>query len=282
MKNRPALDAVSSTLQMRKLSRFCLIILIASLQGLSANELFKSFQRQAETMRKVAQVKVDNQYVQSYRGELGVWKDSHSYSYYAKKFGVTVAKIKKVNGFSRRSNRRYVFYPYSKEYISKLRDIDVIRKEWQVPVAEFLWPVKGNRITSRPGKRWGKSHTGIDIAAGRKSIVVAAQDGVAIRTGYNGAFGVVVELRHGNGYTSLYGHLTTALVKEGDTIKKGQIIGLSGNTGRSTGPHLHFEVRCNGVALNAEFFLPEFDEFMQDKVDFHTDLRMKKREINKL
>ena len=251
-----------------------------------ANESFRKFKRTTKVMGQVNKVHVDNRYMQYYRGQLGVWKESHNYSYYSNKFGISIEKIKEVNDIPlsgrRYSKRKYVFYPYATDYITKLYEIGIKRNDWNVPSGEFLWPVKGNRITSRLGKRWGRRHTGIDIAAGRGSIVIAAQSGEVTSVGYNGAFGVSVGLEHGDNYTSLYGHLTVALVKKGDQVKKGQIIAFSGNTGRSTGPHLHFEVRCMGIVLDPEFFLPSFDESMQTKIEFNSIIKSKKSQINNL
>jgi len=114
-----------------------------------------------------------------------------------------------------------------------------------------LMPTVG-RITSRYGYRknpFGSGrdfHTGIDIANNSGTKVKAAGSGVITYAGYNSSYGRVIIISHGYGYQSVYGHNRKLLVKVGDKVEKGQIIAEMGNTGRSTGPHLHFEVRYYG------------------------------------
>jgi len=120
---------------------------------------------------------------------------------------------------------------------------------------EFAWPVPGYYHISSPfGPRWGRMHKGIDIAGGGihgKNIVAAASGRVIHTVTYNNSgYGYYMIIDHGNGYSTLYGHCSAINVSNGQTVSKGQIIGRVGNTGRSTGPHLHFEIRVNGVAKN--------------------------------
>lgn len=93
-------------------------------------------------------------------------------------------------------------------------------------------------------------HEGIDFASRPKSEVVAVAAGVVVWAGRRWGLGETVEVNHGNGYTTLYAHNSKLLVKVGDTVKKGQQLALVGSTGRSSGPHVHFEVRFNGKAIN--------------------------------
>ncbi len=109
----------------------------------------------------------------------------------------------------------------------------------------FIWPMLG-RITSEFGWRWGRLHEGIDIAAPSGTSVKAADSGTVTFAGWDGGYGYVVRIDHGGGIVTVYGHLSSFLVSPGDVVKKGEVIARSGNTGRSTGPHLHFEVRVNG------------------------------------
>lgn len=122
----------------------------------------------------------------------------------------------------------------------------------------FVWPVQG-MIFSLFGSRWGRLHEGIDISAPRGTPIVAAKDGVVIvagrKEGYGG-YGNTVEIKHNDGFTTRYAHLSETVVKEGDTVKGGDIIGAVGSTGRSTGPHCHFEIRYHDVPLNPLYFLP--------------------------
>lgn len=112
-------------------------------------------------------------------------------------------------------------------------------------------PSKNNVITSPFGLRWGgEKHHGIDIAGNVGDPIFAAESGFANLVSYNSVYGNYMKLNHGKGVETLYGHCDVMLIKEGEYVKKGQIIGKIGNTGRSTGPHLHFEVRINGKADN--------------------------------
>ncbi len=96
-----------------------------------------------------------------------------------------------------------------------------------------------------------KFHTGIDLSAHRGSHVYATGDGVVVRADYSsGGYGNIVVISHGFGYQTYYAHLEKILVKPGQKVKRGDLIGLVGNTGRSTAPHLHYEVRINGKPVN--------------------------------
>jgi murein DD-endopeptidase MepM/ murein hydrolase activator NlpD len=116
----------------------------------------------------------------------------------------------------------------------------------------YIWPVKG-RISSRFGYRPHpilkkiKYHSGIDIAAPKGTPILAADSGVVIFSKYNGGYGKMITVDHGVGYSTVYGHASVLLVGYGQKVTKGQKIALVGSTGLSTGPHLHFEVRKNGV-----------------------------------
>ncbi|NPV69809.1 MAG: peptidoglycan DD-metalloendopeptidase family protein [Firmicutes bacterium] len=110
----------------------------------------------------------------------------------------------------------------------------------------FAWPAQGS-ITSRYGSRRGGFHHGLDIAAPVGTPVMAADSGMVAFAGRLPYYGNVVRLDHGEGKAvTVYGHLSKILVKQGEVVKRGQVIGNVGNTGRSTGPHLHFEIRLNG------------------------------------
>lgn len=112
-------------------------------------------------------------------------------------------------------------------------------------------PSKSNVITSQFGLRWGgEKHHGIDIAGNIGDPIFAAESGFASLVSYNSIYGNYMKLDHGKGVETLYGHCDVMFIKEGEKVTKGQIIGKIGNTGRSTGPHLHFEVRVNGKADN--------------------------------
>jgi murein DD-endopeptidase MepM/ murein hydrolase activator NlpD len=112
--------------------------------------------------------------------------------------------------------------------------------------AGFVWPVLGP-VTSPFGWRWGRMHEGIDIAAGAGTPIRAAAAGAVIYAGWLGGYGNLVVIDHGGGVATAYGHQSSIAVGGGAYVAQGQVIGYVGSTGHSTGPHLHFEVRVNGV-----------------------------------
>lgn len=93
-------------------------------------------------------------------------------------------------------------------------------------------------------------HGGIDFVGKQGDIIAATGDGVVVKSGENGGYGISVTLNHGNGYETLYAHMSKTRVHVGDRIKRGQIIGYIGSTGRSSGPHLHYSLYQDGVAID--------------------------------
>ena len=125
----------------------------------------------------------------------------------------------------------------------------------------FLWPVAsyvyvssrfGLRVHPITGEK--KSHTGIDIASNQGTAVYASDGGSVTLAGWNGGYGNCIMIDHGNGYVTLYGHLSSISVSVGQTVSQGATIGAVGSTGNSTGPHLHFEVLKNGTRIDPEQF----------------------------
>jgi murein DD-endopeptidase MepM/ murein hydrolase activator NlpD len=116
----------------------------------------------------------------------------------------------------------------------------------------FCFPIK-KRKSSSYGWRWGRPHSGIDIALNTGDKIYAAFDGVVRLAKYNGGYGNCVVIRHYNNLETLYGHLSKIKVKVGEKVKAGDVIGLGGNTGRSTGPHLHFECRLLYACFDPEW-----------------------------
>jgi murein DD-endopeptidase MepM/ murein hydrolase activator NlpD len=117
-------------------------------------------------------------------------------------------------------------------------------------VFRFVWPTHGV-IT----QEFWQYHPGIDIAAEVGTKEFAVEAGQVVFAGW-GDYGIYVEIDHGNGFHSIYGHMSSALVKTGDSLNQGQVIGLMGATGRATGTHLHFEIRYQGVPQNPIDLLP--------------------------
>jgi murein DD-endopeptidase MepM/ murein hydrolase activator NlpD len=121
-------------------------------------------------------------------------------------------------------------------------------------LGKYVHPHQGI-ITSKYGWRDGKMHKGTDIDLKKGQAIVAAFDGMVRVARKQGAYGNVVIIRHYNGLETVYAHLSKIKVKPGQVIAAGQILGLGGSTGRSSGPHLHFEVRFKGQALNSSNFI---------------------------
>jgi murein DD-endopeptidase MepM/ murein hydrolase activator NlpD len=122
---------------------------------------------------------------------------------------------------------------------------------------EFLWPVPSStKVSSAFGKRWGKQHKGLDIAAQSGAHIWATNHGVVVYSGNElGGYGNLIVLAHRGGYFSVYGHNKENFVSKGQVVKKGEVIGRVGSTGKSTGPHLHFEIRREGLPINPIKFI---------------------------
>lgn len=127
-------------------------------------------------------------------------------------------------------------------------------------VKPSIWPASG-AVTSGFGWRdspWGggsESHPGIDIANSLGTPIVATADGQVVQSGPAGGYGNVVQIDHGNGITTIYGHNSSTIVNVGESVRKGQVIAYLGSTGKSTGPHVHYEIRINGTAVDPISFM---------------------------
>jgi murein DD-endopeptidase MepM/ murein hydrolase activator NlpD len=121
------------------------------------------------------------------------------------------------------------------------------------PVMGIITDGFGRRTDPFTGRQ--AFHKGLDLAARRGTPVIATADGVVVYSGRDGGFGRVVKLSHGFGYTTVFGHLDKILVKPGDEVRRGDTIGLLGSSGRSTGPHLHYEVHVDGRAVNPLYYI---------------------------
>ena len=138
----------------------------------------------------------------------------------------------------------------------------------------FAAPLKGYAVNSAFGLRRlageaaARQHKGVDIAAPRGTSVFVASEGEVARTGYDaGGYGRFIEVRHPNGMSTLYAHLSRIDVASGDRLGSGERIGLVGSTGRSTGPHLHFEVRRDHAQINPTLVLgQEFEVKVETSV----------------
>jgi len=122
-------------------------------------------------------------------------------------------------------------------------------------VAFLSYPTKGGRITSTFGQRWGRMHNGIDIGNDIGEPVYSSLDGVVKECHYEEGYGNKILIDHGNNIITVYAHLNEFKTTVGTQVKKGDLIGRVGNTGNSTGPHLHFEVRVNGAPINPQGYI---------------------------
>jgi murein DD-endopeptidase MepM/ murein hydrolase activator NlpD len=117
--------------------------------------------------------------------------------------------------------------------------------------APFSIPVKANfRFTSGFGPRWGRLHAGTDFAGPIGTPIYATADGVVTDAGWSSGYGRLIKIRHEFGIETRYAHLNSMDVRVGQRVSRGDRIGAMGNSGRSTGPHLHYEVRVNGNPVN--------------------------------
>lgn len=115
----------------------------------------------------------------------------------------------------------------------------------------FTWPVPATRkISSFFGKRRGRHHDGIDIPSSNGSHILASAAGKVSFSGWMRGYGRIIVLKHKNNYNTIYAHNSKNFAKKGETVKKGQVIAKVGNSGRSTGPHLHFEIRKSNKVID--------------------------------
>lgn len=231
--------------------------------------------------------RLDNEYIQTYKGRDGRWVQPYyltsSFKTVMKRFGTSEKEVKQINEIPEDGHlplRGAIFFPFSRDYMKKLFNQGKGRKMIESDVRELIWPIGTSSryvsITSRLGMHnLGKlaMHKGIDIACKRGTPILAANDGIVEIAGENGNFGLAVLIQHKfNNLKTLYAHASSLVVKKGDFVKKGQIIALVGNTGHSTGHHLHFEVRYRDIVLNPEhYFTPPGQEY-DEKVVMHEKL----------
>ncbi len=170
----------------------------------------------------------------------------------SERYAVSMDEITRVNEISDPSR----IQPNTKLVIpgaTQLRPRDVLLVNGQLQKA-FDWPVRG-RVSSPFGARWGKMHNGLDIAVPTGTPVKASADGRVTFAGWNGGYGILVIIDHGNNIETRYAHNSRLNVKVGQTVSRGDVVAYSGNTGNSTGPHVHFEIRQRNNPLNPQTYL---------------------------
>ena len=146
-----------------------------------------------------------------------------------------------------------------REPTATVKAVGTKEKPKTASTGSYRWPITGT-ITSYFGTRYifgsYSYHSGLDIAAYTGAPIYAADGGTVTFSGYSGSYGYLVVITHDNGAQTYYGHNSSLLVSVGDKVYKGQQIAKAGSTGRSTGPHCHFEIRINGTAVNPLSYLP--------------------------
>lgn len=177
------------------------------------------------------------------------------------------------------------------DVVTSLKLIDEISKSFEIEKAEYnriteklsnnealyssipaiiptngSYSINGFGMRLHPILKVRRMHEGLDILTNYGSPVYAPGDGKVSYVGRRGGYGLIVEIDHGFGYKTIYGHLSKSLVKEGKSVKRGDKIALTGNSGLSTGPHLHYEVHLNGVPQDPiNYFFEDFDYFLAKK-----------------
>lgn len=267
-----------------KLTAGLLLAATASFADTSMQSSWQVMAEKAQAMLEDTEVEIDNRLIQTYQGYPGVWFTSGAnvaISKVCKKDICDSTLFRSINEIS--ADHKYLrrsglfFMPYSAQQMQAFKESGVERQKLQLKKGQYLWPVMGLRVTSRVGTRWGKLHGGIDVAAARGSIVVGATEGTVMIVGDQGAYGHCVFVENHDGTVAWYAHLTESVVKVGDKIVRGQIVGISGNTGRSTGPHLHFEMRTQqGIILDPEhFFFMPYEEHLKQAMQFENEITTK-------
>ena len=180
-------------------------------------------------------------------------------------YGDLSSGVNDANTFAMRIGQRWATdLNYGKSLIKLMELYDLYRlddmtlKDFSAMIGRFADPCPGAVVTSNFGFREfdNKFHKGLDLGTGSENIpTYAAESGTVIFAGYSGSAGNLITIDHGNGLVTKYMHHSEIYVKVGDHVEKGQQIGLSGTTGRSTGNHLHFQVEENGVAVNPLLYL---------------------------
>ena len=180
-------------------------------------------------------------------------------------YGDLISGVNDANTFAMRIGQRWATdLNYGKSLIKLMELYDLYRlddmtlKDFSAMIGRFADPCPGAVVTSNFGFREfdNKFHKGLDLGTGNENIpTYAAESGTVIFAGYSGSAGNLITIDHGNGLVTKYMHHSEIYVKVGDHVEKGQQIGLSGTTGRSTGNHLHFQVEENGVAVNPLLYL---------------------------
>ncbi len=178
-----------------------------------------------------------------------------------KNYGVTLDELKLANPDKNFQGREWIFIPSKVGIAYFLNDTYVVEDYRGLGTGRFLWPVPNfYRVSSHFGPRGRRHHDGIDIPAPQGTPIIASDTGVVIYSdnGIRG-YGNMIVIAHGDDIFTVYAHNKKNKVSKGDRVDRGQLIGLVGNTGRSTGPHVHYEIRVRNKVRNPAQFLSKQD-----------------------
>ncbi len=215
----------------------------------STHEAFQRVAKMEEELRAMLNMKSKKALLQ-YTGEGGPTEADAArlMQTLSNRPAITASEFDESLGYLRQNARvRLESYQELKKYVAMQRSL--------LTSLPSSWPLRG-WITSRFGMRTSPFyeasafHQGLDIANEEGSSVKAPADGVVAFSGWQGSYGRLIVIDHGYGYSTRYGHLDRSLVNIGQRVKRGQVIAFLGTTGRSTAPHLHFEIRANGVPVD--------------------------------
>lgn len=214
-----------------------------------AKELFSSVAAQMKAVQSAQLVKINQLRMETKQKSNAIVK------IFAELKVPLSSKIKQnIGGPFQAARLGFDFHDLSEALRGSMDNLDTLRKRTNVlPVGN---PLAGSKISSRygnrvdPFKKTTAFHSGMDFKAPSGKHIKSAGAGKIVKAGRNGGYGLMVEIDHGNGITTRYAHMRRISVRVGQKISRGKVIGQVGSTGRSTGPHLHFEVRRNGQSTN--------------------------------
>ena len=177
-------------------------------------------------------------------------KDFNFFKEVAKSHHLSIKELKKTNPNYNYEPNQWIFLPIGPGILENYR-------EFRFSGIDLLWPVPAsNTISSSFGERWGKSHEGIDIPAKKGSSILAAEEGEVIFSGNSlKSYGNMAIIKHLDGFFTVYAHASKLHVVKGQKVSRGEVIARVGSTGRSTGPHLHFELRKDTQALDPKSYI---------------------------
>ncbi len=191
-----------------------------------------------ETAPKETEVVENNNEYKTYRKVLVEGKDGEK---------EITAKVTKINGIE--ETRETLSEKITVAPVTEKVEVGTLTEPPKKAVGSFKYPVYG-RLTSGYGARWGTTHKGLDLAAPYGTPVKASDGGTVIFAGWGNGYGNLVKIDHGNGFVTYYGHNSRLAVSVGQKVAQGEVIAYVGSTGDSTGNHVHFEIRKNGIACN--------------------------------